>query len=193
MGSDQSAGNAGVEHVVLLDQDGEPIGSMPKLQVHGPDTPLHQAFSVYVFDPAGRFLVTRRALRKPTWAGTWTNSCCGHPEPGEEVAEAALRRLRQELGLVPTSLDLVLPDFGYRAVSPEGLVEHERCPVFTAVVEADPQPDPDEVVQWRWEEWPAFTELTRASPWAVSPWSVLQVEQMSQDSVPARVPAQQGA
>ena len=192
MGSDQPAGSGEGEHVVLLDRDGMPIGSMPKAQVHGVDTPLHQAFSVYVFGPDGRFLVTRRALGKATWAGTWTNSCCGHPAPGEEVADAALRRLRHELGLIPTSLDLVLPDFGYRAVSPEGLVEHERCPVFTAVVDADPDPDPDEVVQWRWEEWPVFAELTRASPWAVSPWSVLQVEQLSQESVPPRVPAQHG-
>ena len=51
---------------------------------------------------------------------------------------------------------LALPDFSYRAVSPEGVVEHEVCPVFVAEVDADPVPDPDEVAQWRWVDWPDF-------------------------------------
>ena len=114
---------------------------MDKALVHGPDTPLHLAFSVYVFGPDGRFLVTRRALGKRTWGGVWTNSCCGHPGPGEDVEDAARRRLGQELSLVPTSMRLALPDFSYRAVSPEGVVEHEVCPVFVAEVDADPVPD----------------------------------------------------
>lgn len=184
----------GEERVVLLDDDGQPIGSMAKAEVHGPDTPLHQAFSLYVFDTGGRLLVTRRALGKPTWAGTWSNSCCGHPEPGESVVQAAHRRLGQELGLESSSLELVLPSFAYRAVSPEGLVEYERCPVYTAVVDRDPQPDPEEVVQWRWEPWSAFVALTRTSPWAVSPWSVLQVAQLTEPALePPSALARHGA
>jgi isopentenyl-diphosphate delta-isomerase len=80
------------ERVVLLDDERRPAGTMPKSQVHGTDTPLHLAFSVYVFDAAGRFLTTRRALTKRTWAGVWSNSCCGHPGPDEPV-EAAVERL----------------------------------------------------------------------------------------------------
>ena len=182
------------ERVVLLDDDGQPIGSMAKAEVHGPDTPLHLAFSLYVFDTRGSLLVTRRALGKPTWAGTWTNSCCGHPEPGEPVVQAAHRRLDQELGLVSGSLELVLPSFAYRAVSPEGLVEHERCPVYFAVVDRDPEPDPEEVMQWRWEPWVAFVALTRTSPWAVSPWSVIQVAQLTERALePLGALARQGA
>jgi isopentenyl-diphosphate delta-isomerase len=184
----------GEERVVLLDDDGQPIGSMAKAEVHGPDTPLHQAFSLYVFDTGGRLLVTRRALGKPTWAGTWSNSCCGHPEPSESVVQAAHRRLGQELGLESSSLELVLPSFAYRALSPEGLVEYERCPVYTAVVDRDPRPDPGEVMQWRWEPWPAFVALTRTSPWAVSPWSVLQVAQLTEPALgPPSTLTRQGA
>jgi isopentenyl-diphosphate delta-isomerase len=162
------------EQVVLLGEDRQPVGTMDKALVHGPDTPLHLAFSVYVFGPDGRFLVTRRALGKRTWGGVWTNSCCGHPAPGEDVEAAARRRVGQELTLVPSSMRMVLPDFSYRAVSPEGVVEHEVCPVFVAEVDGDPVPDEREVAQWRWVDWADFRSLAARQPWALSPWAVLQ-------------------
>jgi isopentenyl-diphosphate Delta-isomerase len=166
----------GVELVVLVDDRGRPTGTMPKSEVHDADTPLHLAFSVYVFHVDGRFLVTRRAVSKRTWPGVWTNSCCGHPGPGEKPELAVRRRLHDELGMVPLTLELALGDFSYRAVSPEGLVENELCPVFVATVDTDPEPDPAEVAQWQWVSWESFCELIRHSPWAVSPWSVQQVE-----------------
>ncbi len=170
------------ELIVLLDEQGRPAGTMPKAEVHGTDTPLHLAFSVYVFDSAGSLLVTRRALGKRTWPGVWTNSCCGHPAPGEEPAAAARRRLGQELGLRPARLELVLPSFAYRAVAPDGMVEHEVCPVFSADLDGDPEPapapDPQEVAEWRWVPWAAFRTLAATAPWALSPWAVEQVRQL---------------
>jgi isopentenyl-diphosphate delta-isomerase len=171
--------------VVLLDDQGAPIGTLPKAAVHGADTPLHLAFSVYVFDGDGRLLVTRRALSKLTWPGIWSNSCCGHVRPGEEPAAAVRRRLDEELGLTVSSLEVVLPEFAYRATSPEGVVENELCPVFVATVAADPVPNPDEVVQWEWADWPAFRASAFDAPWLLSPWAVLQVAQLPAD-LPAR-------
>jgi isopentenyl-diphosphate Delta-isomerase len=173
------AGERAPELVVLVDADGRPVGTMPKADVHHADTPLHLAFSVYVFDSGGRFLATRRALSKRTWGGVWTNSCCGHPGPGEDLADAARRRLDQELGLKPARMELVLPDFTYRAVAPDGVVEHERCPVFVAHLDGAPEPppvpDPAEVAEWRWVPWAAFRSVAATAPWALSPWSVAQV------------------
>lgn len=169
------------ELVVLLNDARQPVGTMPKSQVHSADTPLHLAFSVYVFDNAGRLLVTRRALTKRTWAGVWTNSCCGHPLPGEDVGQAAHRRLGQELGLAATSIDVVLPDFAYRATSAEGVVENEVCPVFVARVAGDPTPDPDEVAEWRWVNWADFRRLAQTAPWALSPWAAAQIVELPVD------------
>jgi isopentenyl-diphosphate Delta-isomerase len=167
------------EQVVLLDRDHRPVGTMRKAEVHGPATPLHLAFSVYLFDSGGRLLVTRRALGKRTWPGVWTNSCCGHPAPGEDPADAARRRLAQELGLRPARLEPVLPDFAYRATDASGVVEHEVCPVFFAHLDGAPAPapapDPAEVAEWRWVPWPAFRALAATAPWALSPWAVEQV------------------
>ncbi len=160
--------------VVLLDEHRQPSGTMPKAQVHGADTPLHLAFSVYVFDADGRLLVTRRSLDKQTWPGVWSNSCCGHVRPDEVPAQAARRRLMEELSLVPSTLELALPDFAYRATSPEGVVENEICPVFTARVDHDPVGNPDEVSQWAWASWESFRELAETAPWAISPWAALQ-------------------
>ena len=178
-----------IEQVVLLDEDGQDIGVAAKAEVHGPDTPLHLAFSCYVFDEAGRFLVTRRAAAKPTFGGVWTNSCCGHPAPGEPIADAVRRRTEQELGLVLDRLTLVLPRFRYRAVVEHGphagTVENEMCPVFVATTSGAVDPDPTEVDDWEWVPWPTFRDDVLAGRRDVSQWCREQVAELPEDPLAA--------
>ena len=177
------------DDVVLLDDDGTPRGTAPRLSVHDHATPLHLAFSLHLVDPAGRTLLTRRALGKRTWPGVWTNSCCGHPRPGEAPAQAARRRVAEELGVEVGQPTLVLPDFRYRAVDAGGVVEHEVCPVHVVHVEADApvRPDPDEVGEHAWVAWGDLHESVRRTPVVFSPWMVMQVLQIgaSPDWLPA--------
>jgi len=170
------------EYVVLCGADHERIGYAPKAEVHHARTPLHLAFSCYVFDPAGRLLVTRRAWHKRTWPGVRTNSCCGHPGPDEPVAGAVRRRLDQELGIAVDRVDLVLPEFRYHARMDDGVEENEVCPVFRAVVPegAEPHRDPDEVAETGWMPWQDFVGEVDADPAAVSPWAALQVGELRQ-------------
>jgi len=168
------------ERVVLLDDDGASIGAAEKGGVHHGETPLHLAFSCYVFDPAGaRVLVTRRALSKLTWPGTWTNSFCGHPQPFESIDDAIARRATHELGMDLSGLRLVLPDFRYRAVDASGIVENEICPVYIATAENDPLPNPDEVMDLTWATPRELVTAARSTPWAFSPWMVEQLELLS--------------
>ncbi|MFC6088491.1 isopentenyl-diphosphate Delta-isomerase [Saccharothrix sp. BKS2] len=167
-----------MEQVVLLDERGTGIGVADKASVHHASTPLHLAFSSYLFDPAGRLLLTRRALHKKTWPGVWTNSCCGHPAPGEALVPAVTRRLHDELGLPEVSLDLVLPAFRYRAVMENGVVENEMCPVLRGLVTADPVPNPDEVDSVEWVPWADFAPAVLAGVRPISPWCALQVAEL---------------
>ena len=177
-----------VEEVVLLDAAGHAVGTADKATVHGPDTPLHLAFSCYVFDAEHRLLVTRRAHHKVTWPGVWTNSCCGHPAPGEELAGAVRRRTEQELGIGLADLRLVVPGFGYRVAQADGTVENELCPVFVATTTDPVRPDPAEVAEHRWEPWAAFRDGVVDGSRDVSPWCELQVRALPSapyDAAPA--------
>ncbi|MBN9605643.1 MAG: isopentenyl-diphosphate Delta-isomerase [Actinomycetales bacterium] len=164
-----------VELVVLLDDAGTPIGTADKATVHTADTPLHLAFSCHVIGPDGRVLVTRRALGKRAFPGVWTNAFCGHPAPGESPAEAVRRRAQTELGLEVGALELVLPDFRYRARDSAGVVENELCPVFRTRVGGDPRPAAGEVDDWAWVEPARLRAAVEATPFAFSPWLALQL------------------
>lgn len=172
---------APAEEVVLLDEAGVAIGRADKASVHGPDTPLHLAFSCYVFDDDDRLLLTQRALHKRTWPGVWTNSVCGHPGPGEDLAAAVLRRAGEELGLDLADLRLVLPRFRYRAVMEDGTVENEMCPVYVARASGTVALDPDEVADSMWSAWDDVRREVSDGNRLVSPWCVDQLHALPDD------------
>jgi isopentenyl-diphosphate Delta-isomerase len=172
-------GRGGRELVVLLNEDGTPCGTAPKSEVHHRDTPLHLAFSCWVLDDEGRTLLTRRADGKRTWPGVWTNSFCGHPGPGEEIADAVVRRAQDELGCELQGLELLLPQFRYRAVMDDGTVENEICPVFVARLATEPSPNPDEVGALSWVPLAELSGLVADDRGRLSPWAQEQLPQLS--------------
>ena len=171
------------ELVILVDHDGRDIGSAPKASVHTHDTPLHRAFSCYIFDDGGNVLLTRRALSKKTWPGVWTNSLCGHPAPGESNVDAIHRRMREELGGTLSDVEVVLPDFAYQAIDASGVMENEVCPVHTARLVGPLQPHPDEVEEWSWVRPEGLLAALHGTPDVFSPWLQLQVPLLAANGV----------
>ena len=162
------------EYVVLLDESGTAIGREPKATVHHADTPLHLAFSIFLFDYEGRSLFQQRALHKPTWPGIWSNACCGHPAPGESLTDAAHRRLGEELGITQSlNLHLMLPKFRYRAQW-GAIWENEICPVFIGFYDGAVQSNSQEVAATTWLDWDVFTLCRGEGPSVFSddfsPW-----------------------
>lgn len=159
------------ELIVLLDENLQPIGTAPKLAAHHADTPLHLAFSCYVFNEAGELLITQRAASKKVWPGVWSNSFCGHPMPNDSLEDAILRRGAFEIGLTDlTNLQKVLSDYRYRTPSYNGIVENEFCPVFIAKTASEPQLNPEEVSNYRWTTWQALKQAINQDPKVYSYW-----------------------
>ena len=154
---------------MLVDDDGRAIGTLPKPEVHHGETPLHRAFSAYLFDDAGRLLITRRAVEKATFPGMWTNTVCGHPGPDEDDAAAIARRARFELGLGVADVRPALPGYRYRAEF-RGVVENEICPVYLGRFTGSPEPDATEVEEWALLDWAEFRRRQESEGDAWSPW-----------------------
>jgi isopentenyl-diphosphate delta-isomerase len=151
------------EKLELVDDAGQTVGIAGKLAAHQAPGHLHRAFSVFLFStappghappghalggpaPSGPLLLLqRRAAGKYHSPGVWSNTCCGHPRPQENPRAAAVRRVREELGLA----SVALTEAGivrYRHPDPDtGLVEHEYNHLFTGWVSQPPDPDPAEV------------------------------------------------
>ncbi|SDP29060.1 isopentenyl-diphosphate Delta-isomerase [Actinacidiphila guanduensis] len=129
----------------LVDESGTTLGTAEKLWAHQAPGHLHRAFSVFLFDDDGRLLLQRRALGKYHSPGVWSNTCCGHPYPGEQPFVAAARRTAEELGAAP----VLLREAGtvrYNHPDPaSGLVEQEYNHLFVGLVRDALHPDPEEI------------------------------------------------
>jgi len=130
------------EEVILVNELDEPIGVMEKMEAHRKAL-LHRAFSVFIFNSRGEMLLQRRSQQKYHSAGLWTNACCSHPRPGEDIREAAARRLYEELGFT-AELQKVF-DFTYRSEFENGLTEFEFDHVFVGVHDEPFCPNKEEV------------------------------------------------
>ena len=130
------------QEVILVNENDEEIGVLDKMEAHRRAL-LHRAFSIFIFNSKGEMLLQRRALNKYHSGGLWTNACCSHPHPGEQVSNAAVRRLQEELGFT-TSMTKAF-DFVYHARFDNGLTEYEFDHVFVGQYDGPLQPNPEEV------------------------------------------------
>ena len=173
------------EEVVLVDENDREAGVASKRAAHEDGGSLHRAFSVFVFDSAGRLLLQRRAAGKYHFGGLWTNTCCGHPRPGEDVLQAASRRLWEEMGISPELARAA--SFVYEAFDPaSGLTEREYDHVFRGRYDGEPDPDPEEADGWTWVEPEELAAGLSENPGEYTPWFPLAAERLCLDAERAR-------
>ncbi len=135
------------ENVILVNENDEQIGLMPKMEAHKKAL-LHRAFSVFVFNSKNELMLQQRALHKYHSPGLWTNTCCSHQRDGETNLDAGSRRLEEEMGFITPLKETT--SFIYKAPFDNGLTEHELDHIMVGYYEGEPKINPDEVAAWKW-------------------------------------------
>ncbi|PIT89137.1 MAG: isopentenyl-diphosphate Delta-isomerase [Candidatus Levybacteria bacterium CG10_big_fil_rev_8_21_14_0_10_36_7] len=161
-----------IENVVLVDEENKILGIMPKSEVHQKGTPLHRAFSIFVFNEYGELLLQQRSSKKKTWPLVWSNSCCGHPQIDESNIDAARRRLFDELGIKLDVIEEVSP-YRYK-FSRDGIMENEICPILVGFVNKSTfiKVNSDEVENIRWVKWSDWLKDVEKKFNGYSPWCI---------------------
>jgi isopentenyl-diphosphate Delta-isomerase len=162
------------ERVVLVNERDEPLGTEAKTRAHK-DGVLHRAFSVFVLNASGQLLIQRRSLTKYHSRGLWSNTCCGHPRPGETIEQASRRRLKEEMGFAVKLTELF--GFLYQTKLEDGLSEHEYDHVLLGWFEGVPTPDPAEVAEWKWVDIPALVKDLKRQPEIYTYWLRIAFDQ----------------
>jgi isopentenyl-diphosphate delta-isomerase len=133
--------------VILVNENNEQIGTMPKLEAHEKAV-LHRAFSVFIFNDKNELMLQQRAALKYHSALLWTNTCCSHQLVGETNIQAGKRRLNEEMGFVVELEESI--SFIYKAPFDNGLTEHEYDHVLIGKYNDIPKINQDEVANWKW-------------------------------------------
>ncbi len=137
-----------MNQVILVNEQDEKVGVMDKLPAHEKGL-LHRAFSIFAFNSKGQILLQLRMANKYHSGGLWTNTCCGHQAPGEELMDSANRRLMEEMGM-KCSLNYLF-SFQYKARLDHQLIEHEIDHVFFTISDQVPLLNPEEADDYRYE------------------------------------------
>ncbi|BAV10218.1 isopentenyl-diphosphate delta-isomerase [Filimonas lacunae] len=156
-----------MEEVTLVDEFDREVGTMEKMTAHR-EAALHRAFSVFIFNSKGDMLLQQRAVQKYHSGGLWTNACCSHPKPGENIMQAAQKRLQEEMGFT-TELEKAF-DFIYRAELDNNLIEHELDHVFIGEYNGLILPDAAEVKDYCFKSIESILESLQLQPHKYTAW-----------------------
>jgi len=163
--------------LILVNENDEPIGKMEKMEVHLKGL-LHRAYSVFILNEKGEMLLQKRAAGKYHSPGLWTNACCSHPQPGQEVIPAAAIRLQEEMGFT-TSLEKAF-DFIYKASFDNGLTEYEFDHVLLGNYDGPIHPNHEEVADYRYLSLTEIKKLVQSNPSEYTPWFKIAIPKLAE-------------
>ena len=164
--------------MVVVNSHDEELDIQDRRACHAGEGILHRAVSVFVFNSKAQLLVQQRHRGKALWGGSWSNTCCTHPVPGEEVAAAAGRRLQEEIGIL-AQLHFAFK-FEYHARFDANWSERELCSVFVGHSDCEPSPDPLEVQGLQWMSASEVDEILVTGE-NCTPWFKMEWERLTSD------------
>lgn len=156
-----------LEKVILVDEHDREIGTMEKMEAHRKGL-LHRAFSIFVFNSEKKLLLHRRAKTKYHSEDLWTNTCCSHPRPGEDLMSAATRRLMEEMGFTCLLKEVFV--FQYKAELDKDMTENEVDHVLIGEYDGEPIPNPAEVSDYAWVDLSEVIEKVKGNPEEYTYW-----------------------
>jgi isopentenyl-diphosphate delta-isomerase len=162
------------ENVILVDVNDMQVGVAEKLDAHRKGL-LHRAVSVFVFNSKNQLLIQKRASEKYHSPLLWTNTACTHPRPGETANDAAIRRLKEEMGIQLNAINKLF-DFIYKEALDKGLIEHEFDHVFIGFSDETPQPDLNEVCDYMYVDQDSLLEDVKKNPEKYTVWFLKIIE-----------------
>jgi isopentenyl-diphosphate delta-isomerase len=168
------------DEIVLVNNQNEVLGTAPKISSHNANTPLHRAFSVFLFNKKGELLLQQRSRTKKTFPLVWSNSFCGHPTINESNVQAAERRMPFEIGIENVEIFEIISDYRYRT-SMNGIYENEICPVLVCFTDKKPITNNDEVENIRWTAWNNFLKEIEDKNSVFSLWSKEEARLLAQN------------
>jgi len=157
-----------MDYVILVDNENNELGTASKLDAHNQGL-LHRAFSIVITNDNGEILIQQRSFKKYHSSGLWSNACCSHPLPGEDIRAAAKRRLQEELG-IQTEQITAITEVLYNLDVGDNMVEHEYNHLFHLRHSDTPTPNPAEVHDTRWISWEDLNEEIDSTPEMFTSW-----------------------
>jgi isopentenyl-diphosphate Delta-isomerase len=153
--------------VILVNEKDDPVGVADKMEAHQKGL-LHRAFSIFIFNSKGEMLLQQRALNKYHSAGLWSNTCCSHPAPGEELLTVAQKRLKEEMGFeVPVKK---IFNFLYKTDFANGLTENEFDHVLVGEYDGPVIPNNNEVMDHCYKDVQEIGQSLKKHPGMYSVW-----------------------
>jgi isopentenyl-diphosphate Delta-isomerase len=156
-----------LQQLILVNELDEPVGVAEKMEAHQKGL-LHRAFSIFIFNAKGEMLLQQRAINKYHSGGLWTNACCSHPYVGQQIVEAAQKRLEEEMGF-STAIQPAF-QFTYKASFDNGLTEHEYDHVFVGQYEGVILPSADEVSDYCYKSMEDIEQDISTHPQKYTEW-----------------------
>lgn len=149
--------------ILIVDERDNPVGAAEMYEAQEKGL-IHRIVRIMVEDEQGRLLLQKRSVRMKRWPNCWDNSATGHVDEGEAYDAAALRELKEEIGVERSELQALGTYFTDRRL--ENIPHLRRFNrVYKTLATADELViDEDEVSEVRWFTVDEVKKLLKEQP-----------------------------